>query len=343
MDVQNRWAATTLLTESQSDPNPKPRSTGLAIFGTLQIGMGGLCALLVPLMVFSILVGPQAGSVPASQMLPAIGIYSLLAIGLVTLGIGSILARRWARALTLVLAWMWLVMGIISMVSMLFVMPNIMAAGTPAPSPTALSFIYGVMIAMTVGIYIILPGIFILFYRRSDVKATCELCDPKVRWTDKCPLPVLSLSLMLAFGTSSVLWGAPCGYVMPFFGIFIKGIPGAILMVCLSVLFGYLAWAIYKMKISAWWITLAVLLLAGLSAVITFVFHDVIDLYREMNFPQDQLDIMEKSGAFGMNFPLLMAINTVAFIGYLLWVRRYFLIPPDSQMVNSQVSSAVGE
>ena len=36
---------------------------------------------------------PQAGSVPASQMLPAIGIYSLLAIGLVTLGIGSILAR----------------------------------------------------------------------------------------------------------------------------------------------------------------------------------------------------------------------------------------------------------
>lgn len=337
MDVQNQWAATTLLPESSENQGFKVKSTGLAIFGSLQIAMGGLSALLVPLMLFSIAIGQPSGGATTAQILPAACLYAMLAIALVTLGIGSILARRWARALTLVLAWMWLIMGVISMISMLFVMPGMMAAQQPQAPPLTMKFIYTMMIIMMAGIYIVLPGIFVLFYKRSDVKATCQWRDPKVRWTDKCPLPVLSLSLLLGFGATSFIWSASYGFVTPFFGMFLKGVPGAILVLSVSLLFGYLAWATYKLKIAAWWATLCFFILFGLSATISFLTNDVIDLYREMDFPPDQLEMMEKSGAFEMNMPLLMGINTVVFIGYLIWVRRYFRVPSDSETTTPQV------
>ena len=46
-------------------------------------------------------------------MIPGIVLYFVLAVALVWLGVGSIRARRWAWTLTVVLSWMWLIMGVV--------------------------------------------------------------------------------------------------------------------------------------------------------------------------------------------------------------------------------------
>ena len=332
MSVPNQWAVTTGLTESAKPLDFKDRSTGLAIFGTLQLAMGGLAALMVPLMLLSLAVSPQSGGTSAAQMIPAAVAYSFVAVAFATLGVGSIRARRWARALTLVLAWMWLAVGIISLVSMILFIPNMtnmLSTQKQASTPMMMNAVFVMMIIMMTFIYVVVPGVFIIFYGRYDVKATCEWRDPQIRWTDRCPLPVLSLSLMLGFAATSVLWSAGYGFVAPFFGIILKGVAGAILFMGISLLFGYLAWATYKQKIAAWWTTLGTFLLLGLSTIISFSAISLMDLYREMGFPKDQLDMMERSGAFGMNLPLMMGINLLVFVGYLFWVRGYFDVAVD--------------
>lgn len=307
-------------------PGLKDRSFGLSVYGLMQIAMGGFSALLVPLTLLSRMLSPESG-MSMAQMIPAAGMYAALAITLVWLGVGSIRARRWARALTLVLAWMWLAMGVVSLAVMFVWMPKFAdiaaAQGKPIP-PQMASIMYGVMLITMICLYLLLPGIFILFYGRSDVKATCDTLDPVVRWTDHCPLPVLSLSLLLGFAAISVVGSAGYGFVTPFFGFIIKGIPGAMFFLGLSLLFGYLSWATYKLKKKGWWVTLAAIVFLGLSTVISFLRLSLMDLYREMQFSADQLEMMEKLGVLELNMPLIASINFALFIGYLLWVRSYF-------------------
>jgi hypothetical protein len=314
--------------QSAVTPKFKDRSNGLFIYGLVQVALGCLAALMVPLMLLSLAFSPPQGGASAAQMIPAAGIYAIIAVALVWLGVGSLLARRWARALTLVLAWMWLAMGVMTLVVMIVWMPNMSkmleAQGDQLP-PQAMTFVYVVMLGTMGCMYLVLPSIFIVFYQRADVQATCQAKDPCVRWTDRCPLPVLSLSLLLAFASTSILWSAGYGFVTPFFGIVLRGVAGAIFFLGLSVLFGYLAWATYKLKIGAWWASLGVCVLLGLSTLISFSRMNLLDFYREMNFPEDQLKIMEDLGVFEMNMPLMIGVNFAVFVGYLLWVRSYFV------------------
>ncbi len=80
---------------SVDTPEFRDRSTGLFIFGFLQIALGCLAALMIPLMLLSLAVSPPSGGASAAQMIPAAGIYAMLAVVLVWLGVGSIRARRW--------------------------------------------------------------------------------------------------------------------------------------------------------------------------------------------------------------------------------------------------------
>src|SRR5258708_5911886 len=85
----------------------KDRSVGLTIFGSLTILMGCLAALMILFMMIGMAAATptQNISTPASTMLPVTFVYGTLAVSLVWLGIGSIMARRWARALLLIWSW----------------------------------------------------------------------------------------------------------------------------------------------------------------------------------------------------------------------------------------------
>src|SRR5438046_2393961 len=115
----------------------KDRSMGLIIFGILTILLGCLAGLFVPLMLLGQAASAKAtgASAPISAILPAMFIYGILAVALVWLGIGSIQARRWARALLLIFSWSWLIMGVFVLLFMVYFIPktlaNLSSNGTP--------------------------------------------------------------------------------------------------------------------------------------------------------------------------------------------------------------------
>ena len=90
----------------------KDRKVGLVVFGILQIILGGLCALLVPLMILGMIASRtfedvSAAGMSARMMVPGVLFYVIVAVWFIWMGIGSIKARRWARALVLVTSWLY--------------------------------------------------------------------------------------------------------------------------------------------------------------------------------------------------------------------------------------------
>jgi len=119
------------MTDTASSPTVPPfkdTSTSLVVFGVLEIILGAVCALMVPLIVVGQMMAPDAGALPMGQMAAGMGIYLLFGAFFVTIGYGSIRARRWARAIMLVISWIWLVVGLISIVAVWFVLPDVYQA-----------------------------------------------------------------------------------------------------------------------------------------------------------------------------------------------------------------------
>lgn len=311
-----------------SASNYKDRSTGLVLFGILEILMGvvagfmGVSVLLVSLFMKlpNMPPTPWAGSL----------VYLAAAIAFIWFGIGSIQARRWARALLLVLSWIWLVAGIIAGVTFLTIMPTIMShLGDTLPNAGDVIGVKVVMIFLVLFglvIYVLIPGALVLFYRSPHVKATCEAKDTKTRWTDLCPLPVLALSLL--YGASFLMVavvGPVYGFIFPFFGKFISGLPGALVMVVMLVIIAYLCWGFYKRKAQAWWVALGFTVLGTGSVQLTFSKVSLLELYLMMNLPPESIENIRKTGLLDSNFMVIeIAISAVLSLGYLFFVKRYF-------------------
>lgn len=311
------------------------RKTGLVVFGILTLLMGLLCALFVPLMAIGQSMAPQ-GSVGASMhtLVPAMAMYLGIAVVLIWLGIGSIMARRWARALLLVLSASWLVIGIISMGMMIFLLPKITAginaaqhpAGQAAPPPEMASVVTTIMLIFMGVIYVVIPGAWFLFYRSRHVKATCEALDPVERWTDRTPLPVLAIVLWLPF-TSAALVVVAVAYkgVLPFFGAFISGPPGAAVYLIMTVVFAYATWAMYRLRWSGWWIVTISMCLFAISSFLTYSQHNIEELYTLAGYSEQELAQIRQFNFFqGKTMSWVTLFSMIPWMGYLLFLRRYF-------------------
>ncbi|MHC4498668.1 MAG: hypothetical protein ACYS21_06080, partial [Planctomycetota bacterium] len=165
----------------------------------------------------------------------------------------------------------------------------------------------------------------VLFYGSKNVKATCEFRDSIVRWTDRCPLPVLAVSLIFAAWAFSMLWMGAYGWVIPFFGVILSGLKGAVVAMVAMLLLVYTAWGTYKLRIRAWWCSVLLIVVWALSAGITFSRVSMWEFYERMNFPEQQLEMMKK---FAMPqssaMVLFFGLWVVGLLGYLLYTRRYF-------------------
>ena len=331
--------------ETLKSPDFKDMKTGLIVFGILQIIFGGFCALIAPLLIILVIASAfiESSSTTAhmnpKMMIPAALVYPLLAVWCICMGIGSIKARRWARALVLVTSCIWLVGGIGGIIYVLLFMPDMyekMGENEQMPAGAAFIVKYAVMGFMAV-FYVIIPAVFVLFYGNKNVKATCEFRDTKVRWTDKCPLPVLALSLMFGFWAVSVLFMGFYGWAVPFFGFILSGVGGAALGLVVMLMSGYIAWGTYRLSIKAWWC--AVLLIVGwaVSTGITFSRVGILDYYEKMNFPEQQLDaIRQYSILQGNSMLFFCGLWLVGFLGYLLYTRRYFMRSAEQKIASQQ-------
>ncbi|MFZ0035758.1 MAG: hypothetical protein WAK60_12325 [Sedimentisphaerales bacterium] len=325
--------------EIMQSPGFKDRKAGLVVFGILQIILGGLCALMVPFMVMGMIASASlrnssAPPVNTSMMVPVILLYVLAAVWFIWMGIGSVKARRWARSLILVSSWLWLICGIGGLVFILLLLPQMydrMGQSGQMP-PAAVAVMKCVMMGFMTVIYVIIPAVLVLFYGSKNVKATCEFRDSKVRWTDKCPLPVLAASLLFGVWAVSMLFCGAYGWTFPFFGFIATGAKGAAIALVVMLLYGYVAIGLYKLNIKAWWCAVLFTILWALSTVITFSRVTLLDFYQKMNFSQQLLDFYKQSGL--PNTYTVVLFSSLWFIGflvYLLYTKKYFAPAPPGE------------
>jgi hypothetical protein len=235
--------------------------------------------------------------------------------------------------LLLIFSWSWLIIGMFSLVAMAFIMPSILAdvpAGQPALPPAAKSVVM-VGVLLTLGVFFIMaPAVWVFFYNSRHVKATCAARDPVTRWTDGCPLPVLAICLWSAFSVPMMLIMPLAGYgVIPFFGTFLTGIPSAMFCIAMAAVWGYAAWSLYKLEVQGWWLILIGLCVFTASSVLTFARHDLMEMYRLMDYPQAQIDQIQKFGFLtGNRMAWMMALCLLPFLGYLIFIKKFLRRQP---------------
>ena len=310
----------------------KDRKTGLVLFGIIHVIIGALCALgmlftIIGMLAVTALGKGTVASMSIGQMVLAVIFYLLLALWFVWMGIGSMLARRWARALIVITSWLWLICGIGGFIITVLFMPDIFSQLiTGGEISQELAFIVQFIVTGFMAfILIIIPGVFILFYSSKHVKATCEQRDPRVRWTDKTPLSVITLSSIFGAVAISMLFLALYRWAIPFFGFVLSGIPGAVVVLVYVVLFAYAAWGTYKLRMRAWWCGLLLTITSVISMGITFSCVGLLEFYEEMGMPRESLDMIQEFSMFhGSTYLLVWGLMTIGFVGFLIYTKRYF-------------------
>jgi len=294
----------------------------------LLVVLGFGCLFLAGFAAVIALTGPPGAPAPGDLGVALSGIvfYVILAVCCFALGSGSLRLRRWSRPLVLILSWLWLASGVVSLAVVSLFLPRMMESSRPPGADAeVMSFAMGCTFVFLAVLYVILPGILITFYSNRDVAATLAARDPVPRWTDRCPPPVLGLSVVLAYA-------ALCWLVVPLLpvgALLGGGSTLAVIGVVAAALLAALAWGALRLRPWAWWGVLALWLLwTSAAAAVLRNGVDLKRLYQQMSIPEAQIAEMEKTGILrSLQGPeLRLALGAVAFAGllYLFWVRKHF-------------------
>ena len=302
----------------------RDRSLGLAVFGSVQILAGLACLALVPLTLFGMALSP---SIEAGIVAPTLVLYVMAAAALIVLGVGSIRARRWAQALSLSLAWVWLITGVLTLVVLWLAAPSLwrdLAVSAGLDGGVATAMIIGINLILWT-IYVVLPGVMVLFFRSPHVVATCRRRDTRPNWASHCPQRLLSLAVTFVFLALSITAVPSYGFIFPFFGVLLSGLPGAMLWAAVFVVCLAIARGTIRREPWAWWTAVAGSVTAAVSSAATFARVDPRTVFEAMSLPPEQLLIMEQ---LWPREPWIHVVSWLAIWGsllaYLLVVRPLF-------------------
>jgi len=311
-----------------TEPSFKDRSGALIAMGVFEILGSVLMALFSGLMVAALLMTPSG--YPLSYGLISVAMYAAISIWFLVMGIGTIRGSRWARMLMLSASWFSLLAGITAMLFVTSVFPK-MFSGVEMGKEAI------IIAAITVGvtlstIYLLLPLTGILFYSGRNVRATCEHRHPVPSWTERCPLPVLILVLLMFTSACSGLMQTITNFIYPFFGTLLSGTPGLTAWITNGAVCLFIAAGLYKQKPAAWWGVLVYYALFMLSNILTFSRITMADFYRIANYPESLQIQMQQSGwmdeMWFIKIGLLAAVPTLI---YLLFIKRYFEQPEPEE------------
>jgi hypothetical protein len=237
----------------------------------------------------------------------------------------------------LVVSGMWLGLGVLATLMMVFMLPIIMRQQPGKVPPGMQHAIIVGIIGFMAALGVLLPAIFLFFYSRKSVKATCrspkgaQIATPAVDGTPArgLPVPLAILGVWLGLGAFSVLFVLFMRVAL-LFGFVLHGVAAVLVLLAFSALSGYAAWATFRQKLIGWQIALFYALLGMINILVTyFRYPDPLQLFREMGLNDQMLRIYNQ-------FPQLLSIIWVGqivgitvFLVFVLYTRKFF--PTDVQ------------
>ena len=318
-------------------PSYKSRRGWLIAFGILEILIGGAFLLVLAFSAFLFL-GHAGANLPPNPMSPHVLMvfvtveYLVLAAIFITGGIGSIRSKNWARIYMLVVSGFWLVIGILTTLGMAFLVPAILRLQPRTVPPGNQHAILAVMIAVMTFLMVLLPALFLFFYSRPSVKATCLAqkstpTAPPVEGVSPpaaLPIPLAILGAWQALGALSVI-AVIFMRVAVLFGVVLRGAPAVLVLLGFSVLSGYTAWSIFHQRLLGWKIAMFMGGFWTASMLVTYLRHtDLLRIYREMGMEDQMLQLYERSPGFLTGIWVMMIVGISAFLAFLLYTRKYF-------------------
>jgi len=324
-------------------PSPYENRRGwLIAFGVIDILMG--CAFLLLILFLAItFLGPAAAKMPSGAMpsglisrpalMAIVGLqYGLMAAVFITGGIGSIRCKNWARILMLVVSGLWLACGLTGTLMMAFIFPAIMKHQSGnIPPGLGHAIVVGMIAVMTV-VMVLLPAIFLFFYSRKSVRATClarsgtPIATPATAGppAPALPVPLAILGVWEALGAFSVL-AILFMQVTFVFGVVLHGAAAILVLLTHSVLCGYAAWSIFRQKLIGWKIALFKAGFWTTSMLVTYLRHpELLQLFKEMGYSGQAFRVYEQFPQF---LPIIWVgtiVMMTALLVFLLYTRKYF-------------------
>jgi hypothetical protein len=222
-------------------------------------------------------------------------------------------------------------------VALLDDLPHLIQTGRePAWTPAAVAAIQATVIGFVVTGGLLLPALFLWAYRDEAVLRTCERHDADPGWADRCPWPVLLLSLELALAAllTSFMVLRPA---VPLFGVWLTGWTGALLLLAGAVWMAWLALGVYRLSVRAWWGTTLLLLLVGVSVVVTSLLTEPDQLYRVLGYPETRTAVTGSSASFARAVGVWGSLGfTVVSLIYMAAIRHHFRTRPLGDSAGGQ-------
>jgi hypothetical protein len=317
------------------EPQSKDRRGWLIAFGVIEILLAAVALLFA---VFTALVLRPQGPTPAQpsgittgSILFAVSIYLLVGGVLLLLGIGSCLARNWARIGMIVVSSFWLAFGLVASLLVLLVFPASLQMaqqqGRELPAGFALGFTV-VFFLITSVFLVALPAIFLFFYTRKSVRETCMARSGYAPGASSRPVAVwlllanygvafLAIPYLLFFGRNHLVFGV----VLP------RPATIAVHLVSLAVVALILLW-LYQCRRRGWMLALGYQLFWLVSYCVTILMYpDMTQAYLEMGYSPAEVAGMG-AGRVLLLTQLVMLIFAGAVTGLIAYAGRYFRDAP---------------
>ena len=308
------------MSDAKAARAPKDRSDAIVFMGVTLVIMA-LGALLMAVAFVAVMVAApreMAAVTPATTAVVVAAYLSLAAL-FMSLGIGVSLVRRWAWSLAMVLSWTWLATGTVGLLVSLPVLDRVFAGMGPQPGMGAVRGVAFVFLAL---LLVVLPAVFSWFYSSRGVRGTFEASDGRRYWTDRCPLPVLSLALLSAFGALFLLVYVGLPVPFPMFGGYVRGVGARLLWLLAAAAGGFVAVRAYQVRRSGWIAAAVTWGLLTASSLVTMRIAGVQEMHAAFAGPSAAADLGAE--IYGDMLPWLMIPTIVVYVAYLGWLYRFF-------------------
>jgi hypothetical protein len=322
-------------------PNPfiaaaQSRRGLLALFGLIEILIGaasfGLLCVMLILWVFASRLPPdQVPMLGTTNLVLSALLYAGSAAFFVVMGVGTIYARRWARAVMLIVAWPWLLNMVAFLIFLVVMLRPLMAqiqdaAGAPVSPAILIAIPLGLCVFLT-----ILPLAFIIFYTRPGVRHAFETTDRNPCWTDGRPPSVLAMALIMWIVAGGCLAGVFYG-AFALFGTMLIGAPAVVAGVAAAGVCAWLGLGLYRMSFTGWWANLGFAVLLHLSWWMTLSRLGLERILGTAQHDPERMQALRQSGLTALfESPWLVLLSALIWIGVLVGMRRHFRMgdPPS--------------